>query len=122
MWLDDVVSPLPPAHWRGNRKGGKQGRGSYRKRQRIKKALAAVESVCWLCLEPLDFSVTDRSDPRFVVIDEELPVSKGGDPQQIANCHLVHRQCNARKGSRVLKRGAFASKRSGGPVKTSREW
>lgn len=99
------------------------GRGSWRKRKRIKRQLSAVEHVCWLCLEPLDFTVTDRRDPKFVVIDEELPVSKGGDPLDVNNCHLTCNGCNARKGSRILPRGAFAEKKwSAEPPSTSRDW
>ncbi len=102
-----------------------RGRGSWRKRARIKRALAATERVCWLCLEPLDFSIADWKDPGYVVIDEYLPVSKGGDSLDISNCHLVHSRCNGRKGSRILPRGAFAEKRGGppeGPRPTSRDW
>ena len=100
-----------------------KGRGSPRKRARIKKALAAVERVCWLCLEPLDFSITDTRDPRFAVVDEELPFSKGGDSLNIRNCHLVHNACNGRKGSRILPRGAFAaSSRARRAPSTSRKW
>ena len=113
-----------------------QGRGSYRQRQRMKRALMAEQSDCWLCLEPLDFEVPDARDPEFVVIDEEIPVSKGGRCDDKGNCNLVHRKCNARKGSRILPRGAFATDErraahglpplGGGVVlhkpKTSRKW
>lgn len=85
-----------------------QGRGSYRKRQRIRKKLSAVEFVCWLCLQPLHWDVVDPRDPKFVVIDEELPVSKGGDPLDLNNCHLTCACCNLKKGDRILPRGAFA--------------
>ncbi len=99
------------------------GRGSWRKRARIKKRLMAVERVCWLCLQPLDFSISDPRDPQYVVIDEELPVSKGGSPLDFGNCHLTHALCNGKKGSRILPRGAFASDggRYGQP-RTSRRW
>lgn len=85
------------------------GRGSYRVRQRIRKKLEAVEHECWLCLEPLHFDIADARNPKFVVIDEYIPVSKGGDPLDINNCHLVCRCCNARKGNRILKKGCFAA-------------
>lgn len=121
MWYDDAATPCLPAHGYTHKRN-KTGRGSYRKRQRIKRALAAVERECWLCLEPLDFTISDNRDPRFVVVDEELPVSKGGDPLDIDGCHLVHRQCNARKGARILPRGAFASPAKGTKPSTSRCW
>lgn len=83
----------------------------------------ATERVCWLCLEPLDFTVADRRDPRFVVLDEEVPVSKGGDPLDISNVHLVCNRCNGMKGNRILPRGAFAKIReNGGMVGGSRSW
>ena len=116
------------AHPYDNAKCGKakpngKGRGSWRKRAKIKRQLAATERVCWLCLDPLDFAVADWRSPEYVVIDEELPVSKGGDPLDIRNCHLVHNRCNGRKGNRVLGRGAFAGgPRAHAPTSTSRAW
>ena len=99
------------------------GRGSWRRRARIKRALAATERVCWLCLEPLDFTVEDWRDPAYVVLDEEVPVSKGGDPLDGGNVHLVHNRCNGRKGSRILPRGAFAKTDSAKRrPRTSRDW
>ena len=86
-----------------------EGRGSYRRRQRIKRALAAVQQECFFCLEPLDFGVDDPRDPRFVVIDEYVPVSKGGSFEDISNCNLACRACNARKGDEILPFGAFAT-------------
>ena len=100
-----------------------KGRGSYRKRQRNKKALMAVEDVCWLCLEPMDFAITDIRNPDYIVLDEIVPVAKGGDPEDIRNQCLVHRKCNARKGARILPRGAFAKNGGRGTVpQTSRYW
>ena len=101
------------------------GRGSPRKRQRIKQELSLEEHVCWLCLEPLNFGITDWRNPDYVVIDEEIPVSKGGDPLDISNCHLVHNRCNGRKGNRILKKGSFAKggvSRAQVRPETSRKW
>ena len=108
----------PPCKGRPPRKG----RGSWRRRARIRRALAATERVCWLCLDPLDWTIADWRDPDYVVIDEELPVSKGGDCLDIRNCHLVHAKCNLRKGSRILGRGAFADRPAPAPPRTSRKW
>lgn len=100
------------------------GRGDYKKRQRIRRALMAEEHDCWLCLEPLDFDIADPNHPDFVVIDEAIPVALGGDPLDRRNCHLVHRKCNARKGCKVLRRGAFEKQEA--PARpapsTSRKW
>lgn len=97
-------------------------RGDSRKRERLKRRLAMVERDCWLCLEPLDFSLP-CGHPRSVEIDEEIPFSKGGNPLDYKGTHLVHRECNLKKGSRVLRMGALA--RGGGhPGKPtpSRKW
>lgn len=99
-----------------------KGRGSYKRRQRIRRTLMEIQRECFLCLEPLDFSITDSRDPDFVVIDEYVPVSKGGDPLDPLNCNLVHARCNGRKGNRILRRGAFADKRAETRPRTSREW
>lgn len=101
-----------------------EGRGSWRKRARIKRRLMAVEHVCWLCLEPLDFTIADWKNPQYVVVDEYLPVSKGGDCLDFSNCHLVHAKCNGRKGSKILPRGAFAKTMRGADrgTSTSRNW
>lgn len=103
-----------------------QGRGSWRKRARIKKELATFERECWLCLEPLDFTISDWRNPEYIVIDEEIPVSKGGDSLDIANCHLTHNKCNLEKGDRILKRGALAQNAAKKFIddsdKASRKW
>ena len=99
-----------------------KGRGSYRKRQRNKRALMAVQRECWLCLEPMDFSISDNRDPDYIVLDEIIPVSKGGDPLDIKNNCLVHRRCNARKGARILPHGAFAKRAPAVRPVTSRRW
>ena len=98
-----------------------KGRGSYSKRQAIKRRLAATERVCWLGLEPLNFKQTDHNAPDFVDIDEELPVGKGGSSTDINNCHLVCHRHNMKKGARILPRGYYARQKSR-EVKTSREW
>lgn len=96
-------------------------RGSYRQRQRIKRELAAVERVCWLGLEPLNFEQTDRTAGDFVVIDEEIPCAKGGDPLDISNCHLTCNRHNLMKGARILPRGYFAQAKPR-ETSTSRRW
>ena len=100
-----------------------KGRGSYARRQRNKKKLMAETAICWLCWEPLDYLIADSRDPDYVVLDEIVPVAKGGDPEDIRNNCLVHRRCNARKGAKILPYGAFAdAARRGAQPKTSRYW
>lgn len=86
-------------------------RGDTRKRRKLRAKLALREHECWLCLGyygPLDFTLP-RTDILAVEIDEEIPFSKGGDPSDLGNTHLVHRYCNLKKGSRILPRGAFSN-------------
>ncbi len=100
-------------------------RGNWRKRERLRRRLAITEHECWLCKGargPLDLSIP-RWHPLAVEIDEEVPYSKGGDPLDIENTHLVHRCCNLAKGAMVLPEGAFSD--AGGGVtapEPSREW
>ena len=97
-------------------------RGSWRKRRRLKRRLAVTEHCCWLCGKPLDFSLP-RFHPEAVEIDEEIPVSKGGNPLDRKNCHLVHRSCNLAKGAKVLRQGALADSREDSPQPSpSRIW
>lgn len=37
-------------------------------------------------------------DPRAPVVDEIVPVSRGGDPLSWENTRLMHRWCNAKRG------------------------
>ena len=98
-------------------------RKNARRRAEIKRRLMAVEHDCWLCLLPLDFTISDFRNPWAVEVDEELPVSRGGDCLDISNCHLVHRVCNLIKGNRILERGALAGVvRARMKPKPSRRW
>lgn len=103
-------------------------RGNFRARRRLFRLLAKEQEVCWLGLEPLDFSVTDPRDMRHVEIDEEIPASLGGATLDPANCNLVCRYHNLKKGNRVVPRGHFAEDACGAygmrrrKTRTSREW
>lgn len=97
-------------------------RGNFRARERLKRLLMRREDVCWLGLEPLDFSVADPNDMRHVEIDEEIPASLGGNVLDPRNCHLVCRRHNLMKGNKVLPRGYFAPQVARRKPNTSREW
>lgn len=96
-------------------------RGNFRARERLKRLLMRREDVCWLGLEPLDFSVEDPNDMRHVEIDEAIPASLGGGTLDPDNCHLVCRRHNLMKGNKVLPRGYYAQPARRKP-NTSREW
>lgn len=49
---------------------------------------------CWICGLPIDPSEPNLS-PCQGVVDELVPVSKGGSPLDPGNCAPTHRCCNA---------------------------
>lgn len=102
------------------------------RRRELRARVLASESICGICGEPVDKTLTyiegmhgkNCKDehckgcvphPRRAEVDEIIPVSKGGSPLRRANVQLVHRDCNLRKSNRVLMPDP-------GPVVTSREW
>lgn len=50
-------------------------------------------------------------------VDEENPISNGGDPLDWDNLRLVHRRCNQRKGAKVRPERVREL-----PITTSRRW
>lgn len=55
--------------------------------------------LCQLCLEPLDFAVT-QSHPDSEEVGHIVPFSLGGDCH-IDNARLAHRGCNQSRGNRM---------------------
>lgn len=99
------------------------------------------ESHCWLCKRPVDKSLPylmpgahtarcrDRSGcpgclphPWRGVVDEIIPVSRGGSPFDRNNCHLAHWICNNRRGNRPAGEKKAAPPAKAGPLITSRKW
>lgn len=77
------------------------------RRRAIQKRWRAIGAPCAICGKPIDYSlgmVTDertgkrRPHPMSFVVDEIVPVSKGGDPLDFANTRPAHWICNARRG------------------------
>lgn len=46
-----------------------------------------------------------RAHPMSFVVDEIIPVSKGGDPLDFANTRPAHWICNARRGDGTRHKG-----------------
>ena len=93
-------------------------------RRKLRERLLMTTTVCDLCGQPLpsldEVKRMSPNDPRYPVVDEIIPVSKGGDPLSLENTHLVHRACHARKGAKVpINPALFAKSR---PYKTSHDW
>lgn len=56
---------------------------------------------CYICGRPIDYSLR-APDPMSFVVDETIPVCRGGDPYSWSNTHAAHRWCNQVKGARSL--------------------
>lgn len=76
-------------------------------RRRIVQHWRALGQPCAICGHAIDYSlstITDpitgrtRRHPMSFVVDEIVPVSKGGSPYTIDNTRPAHWICNARRG------------------------
>lgn len=52
---------------------------------------------CWLCRQPIDFTITDPQSPWRWSRDHFIPRSLGG-PDTTENMRLAHRWCNSHRG------------------------
>ena len=95
-------------------------RSNGARRDGIRKRWRAMGAPCALCGQPIDYSlgmVVDlrtgkrRAHPMSFVVDEIVPVSKGGDPLDFANTQPAHWICNARRGDRMPDEGAAPTTR-----------
>ena len=102
--MDDVPMSHKPAHAYRNSNPRKSNGNARRK---LRDRIAAMGAPCWICGKPIDYSlgmVTDaatgkrRPHPMSFVVDEVVPVSKGGSPLALENCRAAHWICNARRG------------------------
>lgn len=80
------------------------------RRRAIRDRWRAIGDPCHLCGKPIDYSLgmvtvdgKKRPHPMSFVVDEIIPVSKGGDPLDFANTQPAHWVCNARKGDGTRK-------------------
>ena len=91
-----------------------------RAREAIKARVKAEESICHLCLTPVDKTLREGL-PGSPEVDEVIPVSQGGDPLDRANCHLAHKSCNARRGGMSVSefQRRYLQQQ---PLVTSRDW
>lgn len=70
---------------------------TYRK---ARKKIFATQSICAICGRPVNFDLR-FPDPWSPTVDHIVPVSKGGNPADIANMQLAHLQCNRLKASKT---------------------
>lgn len=85
-------------------------RANGARRDALRRRVAAAGGPCWLCGQPIDYSLTTWVDPKdgrkkrhpwSFELDEVVPVSLGGDPLDPANVRPAHRTCNQRRGNRM---------------------
>lgn len=103
---------------------------SHKRRESLRAYILATQDRCGICGQPVDKSLgkvyaddgTYKWHPLSPVVDEIIPISKGGSPYDRDNCQLAHRICNARKGARMPVRGARADAPPRGGVETSQDW
>ena len=70
---------------------------TYRK---ARKKIFASQSVCAICGRTVNFDLK-FPDPWSATVDHIIPLSKGGNPADIANMQLAHLQCNRLKSSKT---------------------
>lgn len=74
-------------------------------RRKLRDRWRAIGAPCGICGKPIDYSLgmvtvngKRRPHPMSFVVDEVVPVSKGGDPLDFENTRPAHWVCNARRG------------------------
>lgn len=70
---------------------------TYRK---ARKKIFATQTICAICGRPVNFDLR-FPDPWSATVDHIVPISKGGNPADIANMQLAHLQCNRLKASKT---------------------
>ena len=82
-------------------------------RDKIRNRWKAIGAPCGICGKPIDYSlgyVVDartgkrRMHPMAFVVDEIIPVSKGGSPFEFSNTRPAHWICNAMRGDGTKKK------------------
>lgn len=95
----------------------------HRRRKTRRQLIAASDGICPLCGHPMDLSMPPSMcmSPYYPVIDEKVPISKGGK-LELSNQWLVHRICNAIKGAKLLSELNHDAKGIPAQVNTTRDW
>jgi 5-methylcytosine-specific restriction endonuclease McrA len=85
------------------------------RRRQLRAQVLLEEDCCWLCGLFVDKGLPFL-DAWAAVVDEVIPVSKGGSPLARDNVRLAHRRCNAVRGDGRRQRAVVV------PYVTSRQW
>ncbi len=97
-------------------------RANGTRRNRIRREIAAQGLPCALCGQPIDYDAPyflddGKVNPDAFVVDEIIPVARGGNPLDINNCQPAHSRCNLAKGARMPGDDLHIS-----PILRSRDW
>ncbi|NYI78712.1 HNH endonuclease [Nocardioides panzhihuensis] len=92
-------------------------RSNGHRRNKVRARVLREETECWLCGQSVDTTLPPGL-PTSPEVDEVVPVSRGGDPYDRANCRLAHRLCNQRRGNGTRGHRAPAVE----VIATSRTW
>lgn len=83
-----------------------------RPRTRLVHHVHQRDTHCHLCGFPLATQYRNTNHPLEPTVDELVPISKGGDPLDPANCRAACRCCNTSRGARDLTLEVYARCRS----------
>ena len=106
--------------------------GRYRSGHRWRMAYARLKAQrrgCWICRvfgrpDAIDYGLPPR-DPMGFSADHLIPVSKGGDPYDMANLDATHLRCNEWRRDRSVAEVLAIARRSRtkvAAVATTTEW
>ena len=94
---------------------GNPRRANGSRRDKIRDRWRAIGAPCGICGKPIDYSLgmvtvngKRRPHPMSFVVDEVVPVSKGGDPLDFDNTRPAHWICNARRGDGTRRKSFTA--------------
>lgn len=76
-------------------------RNGWRRDQLVARHRAAGKN-CYICGRPIDYTLK-APNPYSFVVDETIPVARGGSPYSWANTGPAHRWCNQVKGVHSLE-------------------
>lgn len=88
-------------------------------RAALRAKVFAQSDVCGICGRPVDKTLP-AYHPLAPELDEIIPVARGGSPYELSNLQLVHRECNRRKGAKMV--GDIDLKKIENPTPISRGW
>ena len=104
-----------------NTPGGNPRRSNGSARNKLRARIKALGLPCHICGRPIDYSLPPGTPMSFEV-DEIVPVSRGGDPLDMANCAAAHRICNQRRGNKPLRTAQARAGNAQGDDGCSRSW